>query len=145
MLELFTGFLRIRDVGAEGEAMFLRFLGLGRKTENALEKEPQPAGELRPTGRIISSEDSMVRMTGPTGSDSLSKLKSVAKGQQTAEQGRGRWFGRPEDSSRGYMPVTKAEEQGESSCPVVPEADRLKAIEALLGIGVDRVTVKSDD
>ncbi len=125
--------------------MFLRFLGLGRKTENAPERKPHAEGELRPTGRVISSEDSMVRMASPTGRDSLSKLKSVARGQQTAEQGRGRWFGRPEDSSRGYMPVTKAQEQVDSSCPVVPEADRLKAIEALLGMGVDHVTVNSED
>ncbi|MBY0547931.1 MAG: hypothetical protein K2W95_11605 [Candidatus Obscuribacterales bacterium] len=125
--------------------MFLRFFGLGRKTENAQEEKQRKAGAPETTERNFSSEDSMVRMTSPSGRDSLSQLRSVARGGQTPGQGRGRWFGRPEDSSRGIVPVKKQEVQEDSSCPVIPESDRRKAIEALLGIGIDHFTVKSDD
>lgn len=129
--------------------MFLKFIGLGRKTEPAqrpTKREKFDDTSIRKSSPGQTEEDRKVPFTNSTGRDSLSKLKSVARGQQATEQGRGRWFGKPEDSSRGYSPVAKPEKQDDAAnCPVIPEAERLKAIESLLGIGIDHFTVKLEE
>lgn len=127
--------------------MFLKFLNLGRGAENprkANKGEKAVDGEAGLAEGSANPDQSGRRIIQSTasGRESLTKLRSVARGQRKTEQGRGRWFGKPDDARETAAPQPEVEQS--TQCPPIPEDQRKKAIEALLELGIDHFTVKSD-
>ncbi|MBY0549424.1 MAG: hypothetical protein K2W95_19265 [Candidatus Obscuribacterales bacterium] len=81
-----------------------------------------------------------------TGRDSLSLLRSVSKGQRVRPQGQDHWFCKPGEAKSGdaRIEMPKAREDSAPECPSIPEAERNKAIEELLSMGVEHFSVKRD-
>lgn len=74
-----------------------------------------------------------------TGRDSLTKLRAAAKGQRVRQQNQDHWF-KADQPSEIVVPTTSA------TCSAsIPEADRQKAIEELLSMGIDHFTVRHQD
>ena len=142
--------------------MFLKFLNFGRKTENdnaGLRRAKPRTGESEKagTGNCVDQsskagqEELAPVVRTSSGRDSLSRLKMVARGQRAHEQTQSRWFAKPEAVRREAAEAAAAaamavtDEEKNENCPSVPEADRMKAIEDLLGMGVNHFSVKHEE
>lgn len=118
-----------------------------KKTSGAVsdgQRQPPPASS-RP-GNCPGEPHNVAQTPVPvivtaTGRDSLSRLRGVAKGQSVRAQGQGHWFAK---QGQANIEVQTSQCENESSCPAVPEADRLKAIEELLCLGVEHFSVKRE-
>ena len=135
--------------------MFLKFLNLGRKPE-----DDQPARRRTDrtspdstqcptplTGDATKADgdaSSFVAPKSPTGRDSLSKLKSVALGQRIRHSGQEHWFAKPDDGSSAVAYQVARQTDAQADCPAVPEAERLKAIDELLKMGINHFTVRDE-
>ncbi len=138
--------------------MFFKFMNRGRKAENpnavteAMREiyhcderrdrnQPNRAGAITNKALNGAARNDGVPDEPGSGRDSLTKLKAVARGQQSRQQNQDHWFAKPADVPVGLAGAAEAENSGG---PSVPEAERLKAIEALLRMGIDHFSVKQD-
>lgn len=106
----------------------------------------EPVAESAGAREVIAREPQKPVLSSATGRDSLSLLRSVSKGQRVRPQGQEHWFCKPGEAKTAdvHSALPKARADSGPDCPSIPEAERNKAIEELLSMGVEHFSVKRD-
>lgn len=114
--------------------------------KNRDERVEPVAESAAAAGEMIAQEPQKPTLVSSTGRDSLSMLRSVSKGQRVRPQGQEHWFCKPGEakSSDVHSALPKPGTDSVPDCPSIPEAERNKAIEELLSMGVEHFSVKRD-
>lgn len=132
--------------------MFFNLFNFGRKknAEVTLKENVEPVSKAQPALKEQESaapSPNMVAVADPKvdkdqprepGRQSLTKLKSVAKGQRVRQQNQAHWFSK--NSSTPEVKVAMPKPASHPSAPLISEEERRKAIDELLSMGCDHYT-----